>query len=135
MKVWAAAVVAAGMFLAWSERVSALDRRVRIVNESSRDIVAFYGVIVTERLWLQVGFYMLLFLAGLQRIPKDLYEAAAVDGARPGWQVFRFITFPQLRATSAAVLVLLLINAFQAFDEFFNLLSNPGAGTYPLSSG
>jgi multiple sugar transport system permease protein len=38
---------------------------------------------------------------------------------------------PQLRATSAAVLVLLLINAFQAFDEFYNLLANPGAGSYP----
>src|SRR5690606_37645849 len=64
-------------------------------------------------------------------IPQNLYEAAAVYGARPGWQTFRYITLPQLRATSAAVLVLLLINAFQAFDEFYNLLSNPGAGTYP----
>jgi multiple sugar transport system permease protein len=91
----------------------------------------YWVVIVTERLWLQVGFYMVLFLAGLQRIPKDLYEAAAVDGAKPGWQTLRFITMPQLRATSAAVLVLLLINAFQAFDEFYNLLSNPGAATYP----
>jgi multiple sugar transport system permease protein len=91
----------------------------------------YWVVIVTERLWLQVGFYMVLFLAGLQRIPKDLYEAAAVDGATPGWQTLRFITMPQLRATSAAVLVLLLINAFQAFDEFYNLLSNPGAATYP----
>ena len=91
----------------------------------------YWVVIVTERLWLQVGFYMLLFLAGLQRIPANLYEAAAVDGANRGWQTFRFITFPQLKATSAAVLVLLLINAFQAFDEFYNLLSNPGAGTYP----
>jgi multiple sugar transport system permease protein len=91
----------------------------------------YWFVIVTERLWLQVGFYMLLFLAGLQRIPRVLYEAAAVDGARGGWQTFRYITFPQLRATSAAVLVLLLINAFQAFDEFYNLLANTGAGTYP----
>ena len=65
---------------------------------------------------------MLLFLAGLQRIPAVLYEAAAVDGASRGWQTFRYITLPQLRATSAAVLVLLLINAFQAFDEFYNLL-------------
>ena len=64
----------------------------------------YWFVIVTERLWLQVGFYMLLFLAGLQRIPRVLYEAAAVDGARGGWQTFRYITFPQLRATSAAVL-------------------------------
>ncbi|WP_188940854.1 carbohydrate ABC transporter permease [Nakamurella endophytica] len=94
----------------------------------------YWLVIVTLRLWLQVGFYMILFLAGLQRIPTVLYEAAAVDGARPGWQTFRFITFPQLRATSAAVLVLLLINAFQAFDEFYNLLAVAGAsggGGYP----
>ena len=81
---------------------------------------------MSERLWLQVGFYMLLFLAGLQRIPTVLYEAAAVDGASRGWQTFRYITLPQLRATSAAVIVLLLINAFQAFDEFYNLLSNAG---------
>lgn len=94
----------------------------------------YWLVLVTLRLWLQLGFYMILFLAGLQRIAPALYEAAAVDGARPGWQVFRYITFPQLRATSAAVVVLLLINAFQSFDEFYNLLANAGAsggGGYP----
>ena len=84
----------------------------------------YWLVLVTLRLWLQVGFYMILFLAGLQRIPTMLYEAAAVDGARSGWQTFRYITFPQLRGTSVAVLVLLLINAFQAFDEFYNLLAS-----------
>ena len=42
----------------------------------------YWLVIVTLRLWLQVGFYMILFLAGLQRIPTIFYEAAAVDGAR-----------------------------------------------------
>jgi multiple sugar transport system permease protein len=89
----------------------------------------YWLVIVTVRLWLQVGFYMILFLAGLQRIPPILYEAAAIDGAKAGWQTFWHITFPQLRATSVAVLVLLLINAFQAFDEFYNTLSN--FGTYP----
>jgi multiple sugar transport system permease protein len=83
----------------------------------------YWLVIVTARLWLQAGFYLVLFLAGLQRIPATLYEAAEMDGARPGWPVFRHITFPQLRATSAAVLLLLVINAFQAFDEFYNLLS------------
>src|ERR1044071_4217331 len=84
----------------------------------------YWLVIVTVRLWLQAGFYMILFLAGLQRISPQLYEAAAVDGARPGWQTFRHITFPQLRATSVAVVLLLVINAFQAFDEFYNLLSD-----------
>ncbi|WP_173405687.1 sugar ABC transporter permease [Streptantibioticus cattleyicolor] len=89
----------------------------------------YWLVIGTVRLWLQAGFYMILFLAGLQRIPRALYEAAAVDGARPGWQTFRYITFPQLRATSVAVVLLLVINAFQAFDEFYNLLSS--ARGYP----
>lgn len=89
----------------------------------------YWLVIVTLRLWLQAGFYMVLFLAGLQRISPRLYEAAAVDGARPGWQTFRYVTFPQLRATSVAVVLLLVINAFQAFDEFYNLLSD--ARGYP----
>jgi multiple sugar transport system permease protein len=88
----------------------------------------YWLVIVTARLWLQVGFYMILFLAGIQRISPTLYEAAAIDGAE-GWKVFRHITLPQLRATSTAELLLLLINAFQAFDEFYNILST--FGTYP----
>ncbi|MBL1080862.1 sugar ABC transporter permease [Streptomyces actinomycinicus] len=89
----------------------------------------YWLVIVTVRLWLQTGFYMILFLAGLQRIDPVLYEAAAVDGARPGWTVLRHITLPQLRATSVAVLLLLVVGAFQAFDEFYNLLSD--ARGYP----
>jgi multiple sugar transport system permease protein len=91
----------------------------------------YWLVLVTLRLWLQVGFYMILFLAALQRIPSALYEAAYVDGATPGWQTFRHITLPGLRATSVAVLVLLLINAYQAFDEFYNVLSSSrGYPTY-----
>lgn len=89
----------------------------------------YWLVVVTVRLWLQTGFYMVLFLAGLQRIPVRLYEAAALDGARPGWQTFRHITFPALWATSVAVTLLLVINSFQAFDEFYNLLSD--ARGYP----
>ncbi|MEV6835439.1 sugar ABC transporter permease [Streptomyces sp. NPDC051133] len=96
---------------------------------SSTDPPWYWLVIVTVRLWLQAGFYMILFLAGLQRIDPVLYEAAAVDGARPGWTVLRHITLPQLRATSVAVVLLLVINAFQAFDEFYNLLSD--ARGYP----
>jgi multiple sugar transport system permease protein len=88
----------------------------------------YWLVIVTVRLWLQVGFYMILFLAALQRISPTLSEAAAIDGAG-GWKVLRYITVPQLAATSSAVLLLLLVNAFQAFDEFYNLLSS--TGQYP----
>ncbi|GAB1335493.1 sugar ABC transporter permease [Streptomyces sp. E-15] len=96
---------------------------------STPDPPWYWLVIVTVRLWLQAGFYMILFLAGLQRIDPALYEAAAVDGARPGWTVLRHITLPQLRGTSVAVLLLLVVGAFQAFDEFYNLLSD--ARGYP----
>lgn len=96
----------------------------------------YWIVLITARLWLQLGFYMLLFIAALQRIPRHLYEAAWLDGAKPGWQVFRHITLPQLRGTSVAVLLLLLIGAFQAFDEFYNILGDargyPPYGRPPL---
>lgn len=92
----------------------------------------YWLVIVTARLWLQLGFYMILFLAGLQRISPELYEAAEVDGAKKGWQTMWNITFPQLRSTSVAVLLLLFIAAYQAFDEFFNLLGNSSFARPPL---
>ncbi|WP_327433111.1 carbohydrate ABC transporter permease [Streptomyces sp. NBC_01236] len=92
----------------------------------------YWMVLVTVRLWLQLGFYMILFLAALQQIPKELYEAAWTDGARPGWQTFRHITLPQLRTTSVAVVLLLLIAAYQAFDEFYNLLPNTPYARPPL---
>ncbi|MEV6241651.1 sugar ABC transporter permease [Lentzea sp. NPDC051838] len=82
----------------------------------------YWLVLVTLRLWLQIGFYLILFIAGLQRIPQHLYEAAWIDGAKPGWQTLRYITLPQLRTTSVAVVLLLLIAAYQAFDEFYNVL-------------
>ena len=83
----------------------------------------FWLVLVTVRLWLQLGIYMIIFIAGLQEIPRELYEAALVDGARRGWQTFRYITFPMLRNATIAVLLLNVIAAFQAFDEFFNIMS------------
>ncbi|MFC8679520.1 carbohydrate ABC transporter permease [Streptomyces griseorubiginosus] len=92
----------------------------------------YWMVLVTVRLWLQLGFYMILFLAALQEIPRELYEAAWTDGARPGWQTFRHITLPQLRTTSVAVLLLLFIAAYQAFDEFYNLLPNTPYARPPL---
>ncbi|MGW2418582.1 carbohydrate ABC transporter permease [Streptomyces sp. NPDC001709] len=99
---------------------------------ASPDPPWYWLVIVTARLWLQSGFYMILFLAALQNIPAELYEAAAIDGAKPGWQTFRHITLPQLRATSTAVILLLLIAAYQAFDEFYNLLDKTTWGRPPL---
>ncbi|MES8308078.1 ABC transporter permease subunit, partial [Cutibacterium acnes] len=67
----------------------------------------YWIALVSLRLWLQVGYYMILLIAGLNRISPSTYEAAALDGAGR-WQILRHITLPQLRATSAAVLMLLL---------------------------
>jgi multiple sugar transport system permease protein len=92
----------------------------------------FWLVIVSLRLWIQVGFYMILFIAALQQIPEHLYEAAYVDGAKPGWQTFWHITLPQLRATSVAVLMLILIAAYQAFDEFLLLVGTMPSARPPL---
>ncbi|WP_224285372.1 carbohydrate ABC transporter permease, partial [Streptomyces sp. LS1784] len=93
----------------------------------------YWVVLVTLRLWLQVGFYMVLFLAGLQAIPRDVHEAAALDGAT-GLRLLRRITLPMLRNTSVAVLMLQFIAAFQAFDEFYNLFSSglSGMGSVPV---
>lgn len=92
----------------------------------------YWLVIVSLRLWIQCGFYMILFIAALQQIPEHLYEAAYVDGAKPGRQTFWHITLPQLRATSVAVLMLILIAAYQAFDEFVNLIGNQAYARPPL---
>lgn len=95
----------------------------------------YWLVLISLRLWLQLGFYMILLIAGLNRIPQETYEAAALDGAH-GWRLLRYITLPQLRATSVAVLMLLLISAFQSFDEFWNTLGSingyPPYGRPPL---
>ncbi len=95
----------------------------------------YWFVLVSLRLWLQVGFYMILFIAGLNRIDRQVYEAAALDGAT-GWRTFWNITLPLLRGTSVAVAMLLTINAFQAFDEFYNTLATvtgyPNFGRPPL---
>jgi len=101
------------------------DRVIAWIGET--DPPYYWLVLVTCRLWLQVGFYMIIFLAGLQEIDRSLYEAAAVDGAQSGWTTFWTITFPLLRNTSIAVLLLNFIAAFQAFDEFINILGGVGS--------
>jgi multiple sugar transport system permease protein len=83
--------------------------------------------IIIFSIWLRLGYNMVLFLAGLQAIPRDLYEAADVDGAN-WWARFRFITLPLLSPTTFLILILSLINAFQVFDQILVMSSstNPG---------
>jgi sn-glycerol 3-phosphate transport system permease protein len=66
-------------------------------------------------LWKSLGFAVVIYLAGLQNISKDLYEAARVDGAN-GWVRFRHVTLPQLSPVTFFVVLTTIINSFQAFD-------------------
>jgi alpha-1,4-digalacturonate transport system permease protein len=81
-------------------------------------------------IWAHVGFYALILLAGLQAIPKDLYEAAEMDGTRPA-RVFWRITLPLLMPNLIVVLVLVLIRSVQIFDEVY-VLTGGGPGTATL---
>ena len=80
--------------------------------------------------WAHMGFYTLILLAGLQAIPRDLYEAAEMD-ATPPFRVFRRITLPLLGPNLAVVLVLALIRGVQIFDEVY-VLTGGGPGTSTL---
>ncbi|MET8254977.1 sugar ABC transporter permease [Micromonospora sp. NPDC005197] len=83
--------------------------------------------------WRYMGYYMLLFLAGLQTIPAQLYEAAETDGASP-WQRFVHVTLPGLRHTTFFVTVLLTIESFKVFDLILVMTGGgPGQSTLVLS--
>lgn len=83
--------------------------------------------------WRYMGYYMLLFLAGLQTIPAQLYEAAETDGATP-WQRFVHVTLPGLRHTTFFVTVLLTIESFKVFDLILVMTGGgPGQSTLVLS--
>ncbi len=68
--------------------------------------------------WRQIGFSMVLFLAGLQGVPKNLLEAASVDGANT-WQRFRHVTLPLISPTTFFVVIITTIGSFQLFDQAF----------------
>jgi len=72
--------------------------------------------IMVMSIWQGVGFHMIIWLAGLQTIPAELYEAAALDGAS-GWSLFRNITWPSLRATRTFILITITIAALSLFTQ------------------
>jgi multiple sugar transport system permease protein len=78
---------------------------------------ALPGIMVMD-VWSAIGYYMLLFLAGLQAIPRELYEAASMDGSSKLSQVFQ-ITLPHLRPVALVVIVVNTIRSFQVFIEVF----------------
>jgi ABC-type sugar transport system permease subunit len=86
--------------------------------------------IVITSVWQGFGFETVIFLAALQAIPQDLYDAALVDGAN-AWERFRYVTLPALRPTIVFVYVIGIIGTFQVYDQVF-VMSNGTGG--PIDS-
>ena len=78
--------------------------------------------------WRNMGYFMIIYLAGLQGIPQELYEAASIDGAN-AWKKFRYITLPQLRFVTFFVSVMLTITSFRVFDQVIMITNNDTPGT------
>jgi multiple sugar transport system permease protein len=108
-----------------------LDANFGIVNNLLGTNTAWFGdsilampCVAIVTIWWTVGFNMLLFVAGLQNIPSEYYEAAALDGANR-FQRFLFVTCPLIWPVTSLVLVLQLILQFKIFDQVY-LLTNGG---------
>ncbi|MFD4958085.1 carbohydrate ABC transporter permease [Microbacterium sp. NPDC058389] len=89
--------------------------------------------VVIVSTWRDMGYYMILFLAGLQTVPRELHEAARMDGANT-WQRFTNVTLPSLRPTMFFVTVMLTINSFKIFDLILVMTDGgPGQATLVMS--
>lgn len=86
--------------------------------------------IILFSIWKYMGYYMIIYLAGLQGINPELYEAANLDGTN-AWQRFRYVTVPQLSATTFFILVMLTIQCFKVYDIVY-MVTQAGPGTATL---
>lgn len=90
-------------------------------NWTGNPDLALLSVIIVA-IWKNTGFYMIFYLAGLQNLPHDVYEAAALDGAN-SWQTLWRITIPMLRRTTLFITIIAFIDAFRTVDHIFVLTS------------
>ncbi len=92
---------------------------------------AMFSVILVS-IWRNVGRYMIIYLGGLQGVPKSLYEASTIDGASK-WQQIRYITIPLLSSTTFLVLITNIIGSFQVFSNIYIMTDGgPGRSTNVL---
>jgi len=97
----------------------------------SEPTLAWFSILFAT-LWWTVGFNMVLFLAGLQEIPDEIYEAAEIDGAGP-WKKFWYITLPSLKGVMVLVIILQSIASFKLFGQPWLMTGGgPGTSTRPL---
>jgi ABC-type sugar transport system permease subunit len=110
-------------------RMGLIDHYIAFFKEGFRAL----NVLVSVYMWNQAPFATLLFLAGMQSIPEELYMAAAVDGAGY-WRRLRFVTLPALRPIVFLVLVLATVNGFLMLDLIYILtMGGPGQDTTTIS--
>lgn len=96
----------------------------------TNDKYALFSVAIVT-VWSYMGYNMILYLAGLQDISKELYEASTIDGANKV-QTFMKITLPLLKPITSMIITLTLINTIQVFDQIF-VMTNGGPGTATLT--
>lgn len=87
--------------------------------------------LVVMSIWRHLGYNIIIFLAGLQNIPQEYYDAAAIDGAT-GWKLFKSITWPLLSPTTYFLTIISIIGSFQVFTQAYVLW--PGGGGGPLKT-
>lgn len=90
--------------------------------------------VILASAWKDLGFVMVILLAGLQAIPQEIQEAARVDGAG-AWQRFRHITLPLLSPSTFFVVVISLVNGFQVFDQVYVMTGGGPAGSSQVVVG
>jgi len=86
------------------------------------------AAVIVAYVWQDMGYNLVIFMAGLQSIPEVFHEAAIVDGANV-WQRFRYITLPLLRSTLTFVIVLTMLSSWQVFVIFYVMTNRGGPGT------
>ncbi|MEI4273581.1 sugar ABC transporter permease [Klenkia sp. LSe6-5] len=128
-------VAVAGRWI-FNENVGVVNRLLRSAGLDGvpwqSDAVGAMGSLVLISIWTKVGFVMVVYLAGLQSIPKEYLEAAQTDGAGR-WQRLRYVVVPLLKPTTIFLVVLGVIESFQVFDVVYVLTGGgPGNATEML---
>ncbi|MEZ2127918.1 MULTISPECIES: carbohydrate ABC transporter permease [unclassified Sinorhizobium] len=124
------------MSLVWSfilhERIGPVKTLFQALGLPSVDFFSDPAIVLATlafiAVWQHMSFCFTIFLAGLTTIPKELYEAAALDGADRGWDRFRRITWPQLAPTTLVAVLLTTVRAFQVFELVVVLTEGGPAG-------
>lgn len=125
------AIPAASVVLLWQlvfDNQGFLNGVLHFLHLEGRDWMntgASFGVLVFSYIWKNLGYDVILWMAGLQGIPSSLYEAARVDGAG-AWKCFRYITLPNIRPVAFTIVILSFLNSFKVFREAYLV-----AGNYP----